>query len=506
MMHNTEYESRRELSLLFEISTLLDQSVYLEDVIQPVLNTFVETLDMHRGAITLLNRNTREILIEVSYGLSHDEIDRGRYKLGEGITGTVVATGEPRLIPNIASEPQFLDKTGARSNNPMENISFICTPIKIGKECIGAMSIDEVFKDDETMKHHLHLMSVVTSLISQAVKLRQNIHEEHERLKEENTRLQIELRDRYRPSNIIGDSAGMQRVFDEMADFCTNDRPILLRGESGTGKTLITTALHYSSPRNDLPCIKVSCIALPEEIIEEELFGFEQEHGRRGKLEQASGGTLILVEIGDLPLRTQAKLLHFLQTRSFENANNETIRSNTRIIATTNKNLEALVHQGTFRSELLEIFATQSIHIPSLRERKNDIPLLTNFFIEEYTRKSNKHIARVSTGAINVLMSYHWPGNVSELESCIERAVSIARDKVIHPHHFPPTLQTAEHTNTEFKESLDDALDRLEKSMILDALKRSRGSLLRASRILNITERIMGLRIKKHNINVKDYR
>lgn len=502
-----------ELSLLFEISRILDQSLDLKQVIQPVLTAVTDHMGMLRGTITLLNRKSGEILIEAAYGLSPTERQRGRYRLGEGITGKVVQTGQPKVIPRISEEPDFLNKTGARRGRATQEISFICVPIKIGNETVGAFSVDREFVDERSLEEDVRILTVVSSMIAQAVKIRQNVMEEREQLLEENTRLHRELEERYRPSNIIGNSKAMQHVFDMIAQVSKSDATVLIRGESGTGKELVAQAIHYNSPRASKPLIKVNCAALPETVIESELFGHEKGSftgaisTRKGRFELANGGTIFLDEIGDLSAITQVKLLRVLQEKEFERVGgNETIRTNVRVIAATNRELEEAMERGDFREDLYYRLNVFPIHLPPLRERRDDILLLADNFIAQYAEANHKTIQRISTPAIDLLMNYHWPGNVRELENCIERAVLLSVDGVIHSHHLPPSLQSAESTNTQVRGSLQDALDKLERELLMDALKSTKGNMAKAARMLEITERIMGLRVKKHDIDARVYR
>jgi len=501
-----------KLSLLFEISQTLDQSLDLREVISPLLKTMAKKMGMMRGTITLFNRKTGEIQIEEAYGLSLEQKKRGKYRLGEGITGKVVQTGKPVIVPRISEEPLFLNRTGARNNLSREEVSFICVPIKLGKEVIGTLSVDRLFSDQVSLEEDVRLLSIISSLIAQAVRLRQKVQEERERLLEENIQLQEKLKERFRPENIIGNSKEMQAVYDLIFQVAKTNTTVLIRGESGTGKELVANAIHYNSLRASKPFIKVNCAALPETIVESELFGHEKGAftgalgQRKGRFELANGGSIFLDEVGDLSPATQIKLLRVLQEKEFERVGGiNTIKVDVRIIAATNRNLEALVEEGKFRHDLYYRLNVFPIHLPPLRERKTDILLLADHFVEKYSKANNKNIRRISTPAIDMLMSYHWPGNVRELENCIERAVILSNDDVIHGHHLPPTLQTAEATGTTTKGTLQEMLDNMEREFILDALKSARGNQTKAAQILGITERVMGLRVKKYGINPKRF-
>ena len=503
----------KELSLLFEISQTLDGAIDIRAAVHPVLDAMARHMGMLRGTLTLLNRGTGEIYIEAAHGLTASQRKRGIYRRGEGVTGKVVETGRAAIVPRISQEPLFLNRTGARSRLQKQDISFICVPIKLGNETIGALSADRLFSEAVTCNEDVRLLSIIASMIAQAVRLRRAVLEEQQRLLEENQRLQEELKDRFRPSNIIGNSSAMQAVYDLIANVAKSDTTVLIRGESGVGKELVAHAIHYNSRRASRAFIKVNCAALPETLIESELFGHEKGaftgaiYQRKGRFELAAGGTIFLDEVGDFSPSTQIKLLRVLQEKEFERVGGtNTIKTDVRVIAATNRDVEKLIAEGNFRQDLYYRLNVFTIHVPPLRDRKTDLLLLADFFVEKYSRLNHKEIQRISTPAIDMLMSYHWPGNVRELENCIERAVLVSNDHVIHGHHLPPTLQTAEATGTAHQGSLQEALDELERELIFDALKSSRGNMAKAARSLGLTERLMGLRIRKHGIQPKRFR
>ncbi len=495
------------LSLLFEISQSLERSLDLNEVINPLLKLIAEHVGMLRGTITLLDRETGEIFIEAALGLSQSQQQKGKYNLGEGITGKVVLTGQPAIVPRISQEPLFLNRTGARRKLEKKDISFVCVPIKIGHETIGALSVDRLFEENVSLEEDMHLLSIIASMLAQAVRLRQAAQEERRLLMAENTRLQEELKVRFHPSNIIGNSRIMQNVYSHVAQVSESDTTVLIRGESGTGKELVAHAIHYNSPRANKSFIRVHCAALPESIIESELFGHEKGaftgaiSTRKGRFELAHGGSIFLDEIGDLSIATQIKLLRVLQEKEIERVGgSDTIKTDVRIIAATNSNLEELITSGQFREDLYYRLNVFPIHVPPLRDRKSDILLLADHFVEKYGRANHKNIRRISTSAIDMMMAYHWPGNVRELENSIERAAILSTDEVIHGHHLPPTLQTAEASGTVQRGTLTESLDNLEREMILEALKSSLGNISKAAAYLGITERIMGLRVRKFGI------
>jgi Nif-specific regulatory protein len=350
-------------------------------------------------------------------------------------------------------------------------------------------------------------------MIAQAVKVHRLIEADRQHLVDENTHLRQELKERYDFSNLVGTSGPMRQVYEQVARVARTNTTVLLRGESGTGKELIAHAIHYNSSRAKKPFVKVSCAALPQDLIESELFGYEKgaftgaQTAKKGRFELADGGTLFLDEIGDLNLATQIKLLRVLQEREFERlGSTETIRVNLRLVAATNKDLEKAITAGEFREDLYYRLNVFSIFIPPLRERKPDVLLLADHFLEKFSREHGKNVRRISTPAIDMLMSYHWPGNVRELSNVIERAVVVCDANVVHAHHLPPTLQTAEASDTTIKLSLEDMVGAVEKDALQDALKSTRGSRAKAARLLSTTERIFNYKVRKYGIDWRRFR
>jgi len=468
---------------------------------------------MNRGSITLLNHDTSEIHVEVAHGISPAEHTRGRYKLGEGITGRVIKSGRPMAVPHIDEEPLFLDKTRARSRIDKSKISFICVPVKDGQRVIGALSVDRVFESSSPLDEDVRLLTVISSLIAQKVALLERINREKDQLREENVRLKRELNNKYSFTSIIGNSRKMQEVFYLITQVAKSNANVLLLGESGTGKELVANAVHYNSLRSTKPLVKVNCAALPANLVEAELFGHEKgaftgaNREKAGKFELANMGTVFLDEIGSLALESQGKLLRVLQEKEIERlGGTKTMKVNIRLIAATNKDLAVEVEAGTFREDLFYRLNVYPIYLPALREREADLLLLADYFLEKYASEYNKDVKRISTPAIDALTQYHWPGNVRELENCVERAVLLCDDQVIHSYHLPPTLQTAEDTGTQQSQSLNHAVERFERELLIDALKTSRGNMRKAAQALKTTERIFGYKVRKYGVNQKQYR
>ncbi len=503
----------QELATLYDISQSLGLSLDIEKSMYSILEKLDSHLGMTRGTISVLHPNTGELLIEAAHGLTDAEKSRGKYKLGEGVTGTVVQTGKAAVIPKIGEEPLFLNRTGARKGLSKKDVSFICVPVKIGKSIVGALSVDKIFDPGTSLDEDVRFLSIIASMIGQAVKMRQLIQSEKDKLIEENISLRKELEEKYSFKNIIGRSNRMKEVFEMIARVAKSDATVLIRGESGTGKELVAHAIHYNSLRAKKPFIKVNMAALPENLVESELFGYERGaftgafERKAGRFELAEGGAIFLDEIGDLSSATQVKLLRVIQEREFERlGGTQTIKCNVRIIAATNTDLEKAVKEGRFREDLYYRLNVFPIYIPPLRERKDDILLIAEHFLDKYSKANNRVIKRISTPAIDALMSYHWPGNVRELENTIERAVLMCEGEVVYAHHLPPTLQTSQTSRTQIDDSLKSLVESYEKDIICDALKSTRGNKAKAADLLKTTERIIGYKIDQYRIDFKKFK
>jgi Nif-specific regulatory protein len=511
-----------ELHTLHEIGQALSASLDLEASLNTVMEILSENMGMERGTLTLLYPRTQQIMIRVAKGMAPKEMKRGRYKLGEGITGKVIAAGEPIAVANIGQEPLFLNRTRSRGDLSRQNISFICVPIKLANEMVGAFSVDRLFDEKISLQEDVRLLTTIAAMVGQSVKLRHEVQEAQERLKNENTALRGQLQTRYRIENIIGDSRAIQDVFRMVHQVAPSKATVLLQGESGTGKELIARALHYMSSRSDKPFVRISAASIPETLLESELFGYEKgaftgaNMRKKGRFELADKGTLFLDEVGDLSLSTQVKLLRALQEKEFERVGGiETLKVDARIIAATNRPLQQEVQEKRFREDLFYRLNVVSIYLPPLRERKEDIPELANHFIKRFSEENVRKVERVSQEVMDILMQYPWPGNVRELENCIERSVVMSEGKVIGRKDLPHNIRhkvipnwVQNHFNghavslsTLFdKRRLTDAVGELETRLIRSALDTCGWNQKRAANSLGITDRIFRYKAKKYKI------
>jgi Nif-specific regulatory protein len=501
-------EARRWSSLL-EINQALSGALTLKAAMHHVFEVLAHHHGAVRALVTLLQEDGK-LAIEACDGL---EPPGTLMNYQVGIAGSVVETGRPIVVPDAPPEPLLPGSASKRAGPNDPALSSICVPIVSNGKAIGALAVDLACTLDRDDERTGPFLGLVASMLAQAIRIQRLTEDDRRRLEVENTHLRRELRERYDFSNIIGTSGPMRQLYEQVEQVAGTNTTVLIRGESGTGKELIASAIHYNSLRAKKRFVKVSCAALPDTLIESELFGYERgaftgaEARRKGRFELADGGTLFLDEIGDINPGTQTRLLRVLQQREFERlGGTETIPVNVRVLAATNKNLEKAIGEGTFREDLYYRLNVFAIFVPPLRERKADLLLLADHFLEKLSRDHRKTIKRVSTPAIDALMSYHWPGNVRELENVLERAVLLCDGQVIHAHHLPATLQTAETSGTLTRLSLRNAMDAYERDLIQDALKTTRGNRAKAARLLDTTERIVNYKIKTLGIDYLRFR
>jgi len=423
-----------EIAVLTEISRVLGSTLELEEIYEEAMKTLAEQMDLRSGTIVLLREGNERLKVVASHGLSAQELEKIEVTLGEGVAGRVVQTGEPRIIPDLSKESGHLDLLGQRSRRSVAGTALICIPIVTGGRIVGALSVERVEPNEDELHCDQRLMTIIASMIAQAHRINQMVRLEKEELIVENFYLREELKAKYRFDNIIGVSKGMQEVFETAVLVAKTRSSVLIRGETGTGKELVARAIHYNSSRANQPFVSVNCAALTESLLESELFGhvkgsFTGAHtDKKGRFEVANKGTLFLDEVGDMSQRLQVRLLRVLQEQEFERVGDtKTTEVDVRVIAATNKNLEEEIGQSNFREDLYFRLNVVPVYIPPLQQRREDIPLLIEYFLEKYNRENVKNVTQISKEVLDVLMDYPWPGNVRELENCVERAVVMAR-------------------------------------------------------------------------------
>jgi len=497
-----------KVQVLVEIGEALSSSLDLEKSLHSILKVLSDSLEMKRGTITLVDPVTNELKIEVAQGLTRQEKNRGRYKIGEGVTGKVVESGEPMVVPDIEAEPLFLNKTQARKNLHEREFAFLCVPIKVGNKVVGALSVDHLFKGDISYEEDIKLLMIIAAMVGQTVKVRELAEKDRKAIEAENIKLRQQLKGKYKFGNVIYTSPAMETVLEGARQVASTNAAVLLLGESGTGKELVASAIHYASPRSEKPLIKVACAALPENLLESELFGYERGaftgamERKIGRFEMANGGTIFLDEIGDLSLATQVKLLRVLQEKEIERlGGTQTIKIDVRVICATHQDLKKMVEEKKFRDDLFYRINVFPVMLPPLRDRKEDIPLLVAHFTHKYNKENNKEIEGVNRAALDILMAYNWPGNVRELENVIEHAVVLCQKELISPRDLPANLSTQSPVPSPVPTgaTLPKIVESIEKQKIKEALEKHKTQ-RKAAKALGITERMLGYKIGKYGL------
>ncbi|MBK1662939.1 sigma-54-dependent Fis family transcriptional regulator [Rhodospirillum rubrum] len=501
------------LPILFQISQIISESEDLPRSLAIILKVMQQRMRIGRGTVSLYDRESGKIFVHESFGGRDDQQALGASGPGRGITAKVVDSGKAIIVPELRDSPTKPNRTQLQADGSDLAVSFFCVPILRGRKVLGTISAERVYANRRLLKQDVELIATIASMIAPAVELYLLENIDKVRLENENRRLHDALKSRFKPTNIIGTSKPMQEVYDLIHKVATTKATVLILGESGVGKELVASAIHYHGATAEGPFIKFNCAALPESLGESELFGHEKGAftgaiaQRKGRFEMADGGTIFLDEVGELSLAMQAKLLRVLQEKTFERVGGgRPVRVDVRIIAATNRNLPEMVEKGTFREDLFYRLNVFPITLPPLRDRGSDVILLVDHFIARHAAEGGREAKRVSTPALTMLMAYHWPGNVRELENVIERSVILSEDGVIHGYNLPPSLQTATETGTSFGCGLEAKLQAVEYEMIVEALKTHGGNATEAAKELGLTRRILGLRMEKYALNYKTYR
>jgi len=498
-MSNHTFE---ELAALHAVAKALAQPWDLRDQLEQVLGEMSARLGMQRGMISILDRDTGEALLEVAHGIDLGGVDIS-YHAGEGITGKVAQTGQPSAVPSLGQEVLFLDRTGARRHlKNRDELAFLCVPITYDSRVVGILSADKPAGDVTEMDRELAMLAAVAELIAKAVHVLA--------LEDENRR----LRRLVSPAggtglDLIGQSKVMQEVYALIRHVADSATTVLITGETGTGKELVAKAIHSNSSRSKGPLVMVNCAAIPETLIESELFGHEKGaftgafRQHRGRFEEAHNGTIFLDEVGELSPAAQAKLLRVLQEKQFQPlGSSRLVTANARVIAATNRRLEDCVAAGQFRTDLYYRLTVFPIFLPPRRDRGNAIILLADHFVLKYSKQLKKPVKRITNAVIEAFLSHPWPGNVRELENCIERAVLLAKGQSIEMMHLPPSLQIkGQNEQARDTSKLGAVIGAQERSMIIEALKESRGNQSQAARLLGTTKRIVQYKIRKLGID-----
>jgi Nif-specific regulatory protein len=494
---------RIELETLYEISRILSGSLNIEQTVPYVLRLLKKLMGFERVTLTLYDPSADRIVVRAT---SSGRFPREGFRRGEGITGKVWKFGIPMVIPDISQEPEFLNKLWKRKNTE-EKIAFIAVPIKHGGEVVGVLSADRKVTGRESLDDLTRFLNMIATLIANAYTLERKVSEERRMLEDEKKALEAELRKVYenmKIEGVVGRSRAILEVLDIIHRVAPTDATVLLRGESGVGKELFARALHFLSKRSGKPLVTVNCAAIPQDLLEAELFGYEKGAftgaytTKKGKFELAQGGTIFLDEIGDMPPTLQVKILRVIQEKEVERiGGTRPIKVDVRIVAATNRDLERLMREGKFREDLYYRLSVVPIFIPPLRERKEDIPILVQHFLETFSREYKKEVV-ISPEVMDAFMRYHWPGNVRELRNVVERMVILDTDGVLTEEELPPEIREQDGAGSPAEGG--GTIWDVERAMIEEALRKTGYVIKEAAKILGMTPRQVSYRMKKYGI------
>ena len=501
-----------EISVLKEVTTAVVRERNVRRLLGEVLEILERSMGMLRGTFALLEGD--ELRIEASSRqLNAEERALGRYHVGEGITGLVAKTGRAEVVVDVRKDRRFLNRTKSRS--PEEPLSFVCVPLIHRGQIVGTLSADrEMRGDTASLSRDVALLEIIAGVVAEAAAVCREECAERDTLRDENRKLRDMLS--AGTGGLIGNAPSMRVVYEQIRQVAPSEATVLVRGGSGTGKELVARAIQGLSARKDKPFVVLNCAALPEALVESELFGHEKgaftdaRERRIGRAEAADGGTLFLDEIGDLSIPVQVKLLRFLQERTFSRVgSNAELKSDVRFIAATSRNLEELMERKLFREDLYYRLSVFPIALPPLAERKDDVILLAEHFLRRMNAKYGKSITRISPPAMSMLQAYAWPGNVRELENCIERAVLTAKDDVIRGYNLPPSMQVEEFAENPFdpeaRLTLDDQVAAFERRVLVETIRRHGGNRSAAGRELGVSPRMMNYRLARAGVTKEDF-
>ncbi|HRD49257.1 MAG TPA: nif-specific transcriptional activator NifA [Candidatus Contendobacter sp.] len=499
-----------ELATLFGVSRILSQPCPLEDTLARILHVLHDRGELLRGTVSLVDPDSGALLVSAVHGSSSLPDDQPvRYLPGEGLLGMVLERGEKVVLPRIADEPRFLNRLRLYDRE----LPFIGVPIRAGPAQYSGVLAAQPPRRDQWLPERARFLEMVANLIARSVQAAREMERERGALTTERDSLRRAVRGHHGFDSMVGHSQPMRRVFEQVRQVAKWNTTVLVRGESGAGKELIASAIHYNSPRAGGPLLKLNCAALPDNLLESELFGHEKGaftgavSQRKGRFEQAHGGTLFLDEIGDISPAFQAKLLRVLQEGELERVgSSQTFRVDVRIVAATNRDLEAAVEAGEFREDLYYRLNVMPIFMPALRERPEDIPDLARFLVDKIARQQGRMLS-ITDSAIRLLMRHPWPGNVRELENCLERSAIMSANGVIAQDVIELgglSLRGAGAVYSPAPSQSDlDEPDLDERERVIAALERAGWVQAKAARLLGMTPRQIAYRIQILDIKMR---
>jgi len=483
---------------LKEISTWVSSVLDLDQLLELIIDTATRMMQAKASSLMLLDQKTRKLYFKVATGKKKEEVRRYEIDLGQGIAGLVAEKGEALLIPDVSQDPRWYKKISESTG--FQTRSIACVPMKVHGEVIGVVEIIDKEDGSPIQAEDMKILTVFADLASKAISNARKI----DQVKRENRDLKEELAIKYQ---IIGESKRLQKVISDGFKVANSKTSTLILGESGTGKELLARLIHRAGPRKDKPMIVLNCAALPETLLESELFGHEKGaftgamSRKIGKFELADGGTLFLDEIGEMTPEMQAKLLRVLEEGLFYRVGgNISISVDVRVISATNRDIAQEVAEGRFREDLYYRLNVVQIHMPALREMKEDIPLLGSYFLNIFKQERGLPHLTISEKAMEQMLEYDWPGNVRELSNALERAVVMGNGREIFPEDLPIWAPKTGHPGMEVGLTLKEAIDSFKKEFIVLNLEHAGGNRSKASKIMDVQRTYLSRLVSKYHL------
>jgi len=497
MKNNFENLSRDNLFLLLQVGTIINSSLQLDKVLESVMHVTNKLLNAEASSILLIDEYTNRLYFNTATGQKSEQIKHFTLRIGEGIAGWVAKEGEPVNVPNVDADERFKRDISEKINFPTRNIA--CVPLRLHDRTIGAVEVINKIGREHFSEEDIEILTTIANHAAIAIdnaKMHEDLHQENKNLKQI-----LSLK-----HNITGTSPAIKQIFEIIEKVRNNQSTLLIRGESGVGKELIAKTIHNNSPRSGKAFMCVNCSTLSETLLESELFGHEKGSftgavaRKIGRFELGNKGTIFLDEIGSLTLNTQLKLLRVLQDREFERVGGtETIKVDVRIIAATNEDLEKAIEDGRFREDLYYRIKVIEITVPALRDRREDIPALAEYFLNIHSNEIGRKVTKISPQAMETLVNYDWPGNVRELKNVIERAIVLGSGDTLLPDHLPAELYKNRPAQPGKLGPLCDA----EREHIIHVLEELGWNKSKAAKILKISRNRLDRKIKLFNIQEK---
>jgi len=510
--------------ILINAFDIIERENDLTKIFNSIMDVLKTKMEIIRGMLVLFDKDNPDSLkINCGYKISDDAIKKGIYKIGEGIIGGAVKSGKTIAVEDIANEPRFLNRMKIHRAG-MGQISFTASPIKIDNQALGVLAIENKFESRKHFEDITNTMTLLTSMIAYRVRNYQLQEEETRKLITENIELKETLKNEYSFRNIVGKNDALRKVIEQVKTISNTPASVLITGETGTGKELIAKVIHFLSERRDNKFISVNCAAIPENLLESELFGYKKGaftgavSDKKGKFELATGGTLFLDEIGDLPMHLQPKILRAIQEKEIQPlGSEETAAIDIRIITATNRDLQKMIDENKFRPDLFFRLNVINISLPPLRERRDDLLLLADYFIKKFNKVYRKNVKGIDRDAENIFMNYQWPGNIRELENIIEKSVILSRNDIIDKSAIPDTVinfaknaaddrfNLKNWLTEEVKMAGDENLyaniiGKLEKLLVEETLIKTNYNKSKTASILGINRNTLKAKIKEYKI------